>query len=70
MWTRRLTALVLSFVLGTYGGYVALLRDGDPVRIYEVPADRLPREDQQALRRGISPRTGPELTALLEDFLS
>ena len=69
-WKRRAAVLALGFVLGTHGGYVALLRDGDPLRIYPVSAACLPREDQAALSRGIPARTGPELTALLEDFLS
>ena len=69
-WKRRAAALALSFVLGTHAGYVALLRDGRPVRIYSVPAACLPLKDQAALSRGIPASTPAELSALLEDFLS
>ena len=71
-WKRRVPAVVLAagLVLGTHGGYVALLRDGRPVRIYPVPVQCLPSGDQEALARGIRPGTQAELSALLEDFLS
>ena len=71
-WKRSLPAAMLAagLVLGTHAGYVALLRDGRPLRIYSVPAACLPRKDQAALIRGIPAGTGAELSALLEDFLS
>lgn len=70
---NALTALLLlSFVLGSYKGYVALFNKGaeEPRQIYPYQVSTLPPADQQALEEGIVVRTEEQLNKLLEDYLS
>lgn len=66
------TLLVLTFLLGTYKGYLALWADGDPEpkQIFPCPVSSLPKADQDALEKGIYIGTNDELSRRLEDFLS
>lgn len=63
-------ALVLSYLLGSYNGFVALWKSEDPEPIYRFPiqVDSLPVSDQVLLRKGIAL---PDLDAALravEDY--
>lgn len=64
--------LTLSFVLGSFRGYIALFDKGasEPRYIYPYAVASLPEEDQLALEKGIPARNQEELGRLLEDFLS
>ena len=61
-----------AFLLGIRDGRLALWQEGSPhpVRTYALHPDCLPQQDLAELQRGIRADTLPELTALLEDFLS
>ena len=63
---------VLSLILGTWKGYVALFEKeiNEPVQIFSCPVSSLPAEDQQQLEKGITVRTEQALQQLLEDYLS
>lgn len=71
---HRITAaaIVLGFLLGSFKGYVALWKDGnpEPIQIFPCPVDTLPETDQNALEQGIHARSEMELNGLLEDYLS
>ena len=65
-------ALLLTFLLGSHNGYVALWTGDtiDPDRIYPYRISALPPEDQKILNQGIRAENILELTQLLEDYLS
>jgi len=65
-----LTALFV--VVGSWKGYVAVFRDGDPEpwQIYPTKVSSLPLSDQEALENGILIRNQRDLQQLLEDYLS
>lgn len=65
-------ALLLVYLLGVRGGYVALWRDEDPepVAVFPYAVSGLPPDDQAALFRGIVIKSEEELHQRLEDFLS
>lgn len=67
-----LCCLALSWVLGSYRGYVALYDKGktEPRMVYPYAVAALPPADQEALVSGIRVITQEELSRLLEDFLS
>lgn len=64
--------LVLTLLLGSFRGYLALFDKGrtEPRYIYPYPVASLPEADQKALEAGIPARNEEELCRLLEDFLS
>lgn len=64
--------LALSWILGSYRGYLALYDRGktEPRMVYPCAITTLPEQDQQALESGIRVTTQEELSRLLEDFLS
>ena len=64
--------LALTFLLGSYKGYLALWEDGDPKpkKIFPCPVSSLPAADQEALEKGIYIGTKNGLSRYLEDFLS
>ena len=64
--------LMLVYLLGVRGGYVALWQDEDPepVAVFPYAVASLPLEDQEALFRGIVIQNEEDLRSRLEDFLS
>ena len=66
------TLLLLSMILGSYKGYIALYNKGadEPRQIFPCPVSSLPPADQEALEQGIPVRTQEQLDQLLEDYLS
>ena len=65
-------AVILGFLLGNYKGYLALWKENspDPYQIFPLYVESLPKEDQNALEKGIQARSELELEQLLEDYLS
>ena len=63
---------VLSLILGSWKGYVALFEKGshEPTQIFPCPVDSLPPADQEALEEGIPIRNQRDLQQLIEDYLS
>ena len=73
MKKKLLTAMLLfGFVLGSFKGYIALWKDGDPdpFQIFPCPVEALPEADRHTLEQGIRARSEQELNRLLEDYLS
>lgn len=64
--------LLLSYLLGSYNGYIALWRQGEsqPVKIFPYQVVSLPDADQKALEKGIIVKEKSELHRILEDYLS
>ena len=61
------------FILGSYGGKVALWeqdRSGIPLEVYPVSIHMLPEKDRAALEQGICADSPEALTRMLEDYLS
>ena len=70
---HQLTYIVLlTFLLGSSNGYVALWKSGDPqpLQVYPYRTEMFPEADQQALERGILIESTQELDRMLEDYLS
>lgn len=67
-----LVAMLLSMVLGSWKGYVAIFNQGDaePRQIFPYTVASLPPTDQDALNQGIFVRTERQMQQLLEDYLS
>jgi len=65
-------ALILTIILGTHKGFLALWRTGEeaPLRVFPLAAASLPPADQQMLARGIPIESQDQLNHLLEDYLS
>lgn len=65
-------ALMLTCILGTHEGFIALWKPGgpEPIWVSSCRVECLPPADQAALHRGIPARTPRDLARLLEDFLS
>ena len=63
---------VLSLILGTWKGYVALFEKeiNEPVQIFSCPVSSLPVADQEALESGIPIRNPRDLQQVIEDYLS
>ena len=73
IWKRHLFLLaVLTMVLGSWKGYVALFvkNASEPSQIFPCPVDSLPPADQTALEAGIPIRNQRDLEQILEDYLS
>ena len=73
IWKRYFYMItVLSLVLGTWKGYVALFKKDvcEPVQIFPCPVSSLPAVDQEALEAGIPIRNPRDLQQVIEDYLS
>lgn len=67
-----LPLLLLTLLLGSHKGYLALFPAGstEPMQIFPCPVTSLPPSDQAALQEGIPIRSETELAQRLEDYLS
>jgi hypothetical protein len=63
---------ILSLILGSWKGYVALFEKGaeEPRQVFPYRTESLPPVDQQALEKGIPVLNEKVLQHLLEDFTS
>lgn len=70
--SRIYLTLVLSFLIGTHEGFIALWTDpaGEPAVVFPYSAASLPPADRKALEKGIPVDTPEQLNRLLEDYLS
>lgn len=66
------SALLMSFLLGSYNGRLALWKDEDPTpcKVFPCPIVVLPGAVQEQLRNGIRLETIEDVNRLLENFLS
>ena len=64
--------LLLGFLIGTYNGRLAVWKDNDPTpyRVYPCPVYLLPRQEREALQRGIVIQDMEDVAKFLENFLS
>jgi hypothetical protein len=64
--------LILSFLLGTHEGFIALFQQGSkkPLKVYPYAVTSLPPADQKLLHRGIPITSREQLQHFLEDYLS
>lgn len=64
--------VLLGFLLGSYNGRLAVWKDDDPqpYRVYPCPVYLLPKEERDALRRGIRIDNMDDVSDFLENFLS
>ena len=67
-----MTAMMLSLILGSWKGYIAIFNQGEaePRQIFPNTVASLPPADQEALNQGIPVRTEQQMQQLLEDCLS
>lgn len=65
-------ALVFTFLIGNYKGFIALWKDpaGDPAIVFPYSVSSLPPRDQQLVNKGIYLESEGQLNRLLEDYLS
>lgn len=74
MIKRRILSgmVLLSFVLGSCKGYIALWKDGqaEPVKVFPYKVSSLPASDREKLERGVKLDSMEELEQLIEDYLS
>ena len=65
-------ALILSFLLGSRNGFIALWKipAREPVYVFPYSVASLPPADREKLEQGIILETPEELAAILEDYLS
>lgn len=63
---------LFGFLLGVHNGRLALWKneDPEPYRVYPCPVCVLPRQEQEALRKGIHIDNMDDLNRFLENFLS
>ena len=63
---------VLSLILGSWKGYVALFEKGsdEPTQIFPTTVAALPEADRANLEEGIIIRNQAALDRILEDYLS
>ena len=66
------SALLLGFLVGSYKGKLAVWKGDDPVpyRVYPCPVYLLPKQEREALEKGIRIDTMEDLGNFLENFLS
>ena len=71
-YRTRLAALLLSFLLGTHNGYIALWESGstEPLKVFPYRTEMLPKTDQEALSEGIRIDSSLKLAEYLQDYLS
>ena len=69
---RLAAVIVLSFVVGSYNGRLAVWKDDDPepFRVFPCPVYLLPKKDRDALSAGIRVETMDDVKNFLENFLS
>lgn len=67
-----LPALLLGFLIGNYNGRLAIWKNDDPepYRVYPCPVYLLPKEEREALQKGISINSMEDVEEFLENFLS
>ena len=65
-------ALLLGFLVGSYNGKLAGWKgdDPEPYRVYPCPVYLLPKQEREALEKGIRIDTMEDLGNFLENFLS
>ena len=66
------TGVLLSFLLGSYNGRLAVWKNDDPepYRIYPCPVYLFPQKERDALQRGIRINNMDDLSEFLENFFS
>lgn len=64
--------LLLGFLVGTYNGRLAVWKgdDPEPYRVYPCPVYLLPKQERDALQRGIRIDSMEDVSDFLENFLS
>ena len=64
--------LLLGFILGLRGGYIALWPEDQPqnAQVFPYSAASVPDADRRALEKGISIESQAQLVSILEDYLS
>ena len=64
--------LLMSFLLGSHNGRLALWKDEDPepCKVFPCPIAVLPKAVQDQLRKGVRLETMEDVNRLLEIFLS
>lgn len=64
--------ILLGFLIGTYNGRLAVWKgdDPEPYRVYPCPVYLLPKDERDALRRGIRIDSMDDVSDFLENFLS
>lgn len=73
---KKLTILyfitLLGFLLGVHNGRIALWEDGKqkPIKVFPYSAGLLPKQDRQALEKGIHFDSKQQLLERIEDYLS
>ncbi len=71
---RKIIPYLISFgvMLGVYRGQLALWKGDDPqpCKIFPCPVSMLPRDQRQALEKGIKIDSMEDLDRLLEAYLS
>lgn len=65
-------ALCFSFLLGIKDGKVVLWKEGQsqPVKTYPYPVSMLPKEAQDALKKGVPLESEQQLYDMIKDYLS
>ncbi len=63
---------IMGFLVGSYRGRLAIWKGDDPqpYRVYPCPVYLLPKQERNALQRGIRINTMDDLEQFLENFLS
>jgi hypothetical protein len=66
------SALLLGFLVGSYNGKLAVWKgdDPEPYRVYPCPVYLLPKQEREALEKGIRIDTMEDLGNFLENFLT
>lgn len=66
------TLLMFGFLLGAYGGKVALFREGStkPMKVFPYDVSLLPETDQKRLENGVYADSLNELRKIVQDYLS
>ena len=69
---RILSFMMLTLLLGTRNGYIALWKAGEPepIRTFPYMVQFIPEPDRRALEKGILIESPGQLAQLLEDYLS
>ena len=68
----RYFTLIFTFLLGTYKGYIALWKQGEPqpIQVFPYSVHSLPTTDQARLHQGIPIGSWEQLQMILQDYLS
>ena len=67
-----LPIMLLGFLLGNFNGRLAVWKgdDPEPYRIYPCPVYLFPKDEREALKKGIRIDSMEDLAEFLENFLS